>query len=189
MKKVLIIDNYDSFTYNLVHAIEEILGYGIVVWRNDKIDYSKIDEFDYIILSPGPGIPEEAGDLKKVIRQYSKSKKMLGVCLGHQAIGEVYGAQLENLEKVFHGVQTPMSQSADNILFKGLSEIFDGGRYHSWVIKKSTLPTTFTITSQDSNGEIMSFKHNELNLFGVQFHPESILTPEGNKILSNFLNV
>ena len=189
MKKVLIIDNYDSFTYNLVHAIEKILGHDIDVWRNDQIDYGKIDSYEYIILSPGPGIPDEAGELKKIITTYAKSTKMLGVCLGHQAIGEVFGAKLKNLEKVYHGVQTDMEQTASNILFKGLKKKFDGGRYHSWVIEKGSLPPEFTITSRDSNGEIMSFKHQDHHLYGVQFHPESILTPQGSTILSNFLNV
>jgi len=189
MKKVLVIDNYDSFTYNLVHAIEEILGYEIDVWRNDMIDYNSIDRYDYIILSPGPGIPDEAGELKNIIKQYSDKIKMLGVCLGHQAIGEVYGAQLENLKRVYHGVQTPMDQSQKCALFEEVSSTFQGGRYHSWVIKKDTLPKEFIITSKDEKGEIMSFRHREHQLYGVQFHPESILTPEGNTILKNFLNV
>ncbi len=190
MKKVLIIDNYDSFTYNLVHAIEGILGHDITIWRNDQIDYSQIEGFEYIILSPGPGIPNEAGDLKKVISDYSSSKKMLGVCLGHQAIGEVYGATIVNMDKVYHGVQTDIIHNKNNTLFQGLEERFDGGRYHSWVIKNDTLnEAIFEVTSRDDNGEIMSFKHKELPLYGVQFHPESILTPEGETILSNFLNV
>lgn len=189
MKKVLIIDNYDSFTYNLVHAVEDILGHEIDVWRNDQIDYDKIEDYEYIILSPGPGIPDEAGDLKKVISTYSRKKKMLGVCLGHQAISEVYGAQLENLDRVYHGVQTPIEQTKENVLFKGLESSFAGGRYHSWVVKKGTINEEFEITSEDANGEIMSFEHKELPLYGVQFHPESILTPEGKTMLSNFLNV
>ncbi len=189
MKRVLIIDNYDSFTYNLVHAVEDILGHEIDVWRNDQIDYEKIEDYEYIILSPGPGIPDEAGDLKKVITTYSRKKKMLGVCLGHQAISEVYGAELQNLDRVYHGVQTPIEQTQENVLFKGLKNSFAGGRYHSWVVKQGTLNEEFEITSQDANGEIMSFEHKELPLYGVQFHPESILTPEGKTMLSNFLNV
>lgn len=187
MKNILVIDNYDSFTYNLVHAIQHIVGHDITVWRNDEIDYDNIDNFDYIVLSPGPGIPDEAGDLKKVIQKYSSKKKMLGVCLGHQAIGEVYGADLRNLDEVYHGVQTPIVQQGSSELLKGLEESFPGGRYHSWVIQKDTLSDDFTITATDEKGEIMSIKHKELELHGVQFHPESILTPDGNTILENFL--
>ena len=189
MKKVLVIDNYDSFTYNLVHAVENILGQEITVWRNDQIDYDTIESFDYIILSPGPGIPEEAGDLKKIIGTYGTKKKMLGVCLGHQAIGEVFGAELQNLDKVYHGVQTKMMRTGESVLLEGLKEDFDGGRYHSWVIKKGTLPDDFAITSVDDQGEIMSMKHKEHDIYSVQFHPESILTPDGIQILENFLSV
>lgn len=189
MKNILVIDNYDSFTYNLVHAIQDIVGHDITIWRNDEIDFDEIENFEYIILSPGPGIPEEAGDLKKVIEDYSSKKKMLGVCLGHQAIGEVYGAVLQNLDEVYHGVQTPILKSGNSKLLEGLEESFPGGRYHSWVIEKNTLSDDFLITSTDEYGEIMSFKHKKLNLHGVQFHPESILTPDGNTILKNFLNL
>ena len=188
MKQILVIDNYDSFTYNLVHLIEEIVGYSISVWRNDEIDYDNIDDYEYIVLSPGPGIPEEAGDLKKVIKQYAPRKKILGVCLGHQAIGEVYGASLQNLAEVYHGVQTPIKIIEQSALLRGLDETFPGGRYHSWVIKRNTMNEDFTVTSTDEKGEIMSFRHNQWNLFGVQFHPESILTPEGKIILQNFLS-
>ena len=189
MKRVLVIDNYDSFTYNLVHAVEKILGHEIEVWRNDHIDYGRIEEFDFIILSPGPGIPDEAGDLKEVIRRYSASKKMLGVCLGHQAIGEVFGANLRNLDKVYHGVQTNMYQVGNGILFEGVNKDFPGGRYHSWVIQKDTLNGDFEITAIDDQGEIMGISHKEYNVHGVQFHPESILTPDGSRILENFLRI
>ena len=188
MKKVLIIDNYDSFTYNLVHAIENILGHEISVWRNDKIDYSSIGDFEYIVLSPGPGIPEEAGDLLKVIKLYGHKVRMLGVCLGHQAIGEVFGAKLENLTKVYHGVQTAILRKGESKILNGLSPQFEGGRYHSWVIKKDTLPDFFHVTSVDEEEQIMSMRHADYELYSVQFHPESILTPDGNRILENFLN-
>lgn len=190
MKEVLIIDNYDSFTYNLVHLVQDILGREVTVWRNDKIDYDSIQNFDYIILSPGPGIPGEAGDLKKVIKKYAGKIKMLGVCLGHQAIGEVFGAKLLNLTRVYHGVQTDIMQVADssNLMFEDVAKTFDGGRYHSWVIEQGTLPSEFKVTSRDEAGEIMSFEHISQPIFGLQFHPESILTPEGKTMISNFLN-
>ncbi|MEL6390617.1 MAG: aminodeoxychorismate/anthranilate synthase component II [Bacteroidota bacterium] len=189
MKKIIIIDNYDSFTYNLVHAIQEIVGHTIDVVRNDQIDFELLSSYDYIVLSPGPGIPDEAGDLKRVIREYGEGTKMLGVCLGHQAIGEVYGAQLHNLEKVYHGVQTSMQQTQTDSLYVGIDSTFEAGRYHSWVIRQGTLSDDFVITSVDDQGEIMSMKHKDHHLYGVQFHPESILTPEGPKILENFLNI
>jgi len=189
MKKILVIDNYDSFTYNLVHLIEEIVGHDITVWRNDQIDYNTIDTYEYIILSPGPGIPEEAGDLKKVIAEHLEGKKVLGVCLGHQAIGEVHGAQLENLERVYHGVSTEMQTTESCSLLEDLDPTFEAGRYHSWVIKKDTLPDDFIVTSRDDKGEIMSMRHKDKSIYSVQFHPESVLTPEGKTILANFLNL
>jgi glutamine amidotransferase of anthranilate synthase or aminodeoxychorismate synthase len=189
MKKVLIIDNYDSFTYNLVHAVEEIINGPVDVWRNDQIDYEAIQTYDYIILSPGPGIPDEAGDLKKVISMYAGKIKMLGVCLGHQAIGEVFGAELDNLEEVYHGVQTPINHHTNCSLFAGIPVSFDGGRYHSWVIRKDSLNKLFEITATDELGAIMGMKHTSEHIYGVQYHPESILTPSGSTLLANFLNI
>jgi len=189
MKKIIIIDNYDSFTYNLVHAIEEIVGHDVDVVRNDEIDFEKLGTYEYIVLSPGPGLPDEAGDLKKVIKEYGETTKMLGVCLGHQAIGEVYGATLKNLDKVYHGIQTDMTKTRENVLFRKLHGAFPAGRYHSWVIEKDTLHPDFIITTEDDQGEIMSVSHKTLQLHGVQFHPESILTPDGEQILRNFLSL
>ena len=189
MHKVLVIDNYDSFTYNLVHLVEEILGHDITVWRNDQIDYNTIDNFEYIILSPGPGIPEEAGDLKKVIAQHLDGKKVLGVCLGHQALGEVYGATLQNLDRVYHGVSTEMKATEPCILLENMSSSFEAGRYHSWVIQSDTLSDEFIVTSIDDNGQIMSMRHKNKPIYGVQFHPESVLTPAGKIILTNFLSL
>ncbi len=189
MKKIIIIDNYDSFTYNLVHAIEKIVGHEIDVVRNDKIVFEQLENYEYIILSPGPGIPEEAGELKKVIREFGTTKKMLGVCLGHQAIGEVFGATLKNMETVFHGRQTEMNKTREDVLFRKIHGPFLAGRYHSWVIEKNTLSDDFIITTEDEDGEIMSMSHKSLPLYGVQFHPESILTPDGPQILANFIRL
>ena len=190
MKKVLILDNYDSFTYNLVHYVEANPNYEVVVFRNDEISITDVDNYDTIILSPGPGLPKDAGILKEVIAKYAASKKILGVCLGMQAIGEVYGGELINLEHVYHGVATPIKikDSAD-LLFKGLPDSFDIGRYHSWVVSNENFPKELSITSVEENGQIMSLKHKEHNLYGVQFHPESILTEHGKEMITNFLNI
>ena len=189
MKKILVIDNYDSFTYNLVHLIEDIVGHDITVWRNDQIDYNTIDDFEYVILSPGPGIPDEAGDLKKVISHHLDGKKVLGVCLGHQAIGEVFGARLHNLDRVYHGVSTDINTTATCALLDNMSSSFEAGRYHSWVIQPDTLSDDFVVTSKDENGQIMSMRHKDKSIYGVQFHPESVLTPAGKTILTNFLSL
>lgn len=190
MKKIVVVDNYDSFTYNLVHALEELCGHPVAVRRNDQLDWQELEDAEYIILSPGPGLPDEAGDLKACIKKYASSKKMLGVCLGHQAIGEVFGGHLQNLAEVFHGVQTPIySTDIKCPLFDGLHKQFEGGRYHSWVIEKNSLPAEFQVTCFDEAGEIMGFQHLDYALYGVQFHPESILTPDGITILKNFLNL
>ena len=190
MKKIFVLDNYDSFTYNLVHALEDIAGCPVRVKRNDELDFRELDKYDYIILSPGPGIPDEAGDLKKAILEFSKTKKILGVCLGHQAIGEVFGASLKNLDQVYHGVQTDIICSEEpGELLENIESVFPGGRYHSWVIQKDTLPSEFTVTCRDDAGEIMGIRHNTLNIHGVQFHPESVLTPAGKTILKNFLSM
>ena len=188
-KKVIVIDNYDSFTYNLVHAVQEILEQEIPVWRNDQVNMDLLGTYEYIILSPGPGIPDEAGQLKEVIATYGSSKKILGVCLGHQAIGEVYGAELINLSTVYHGIQTPMHKTEhDSTILSGISDVFQAGRYHSWVVKKESIPSSFTITCHGEYGQVMGMEHREHQVYGVQFHPESILTPDGNLMITNFLN-
>jgi anthranilate synthase component II len=188
MKKIVVIDNYDSFTYNLVHYLED-LGCQVTVLRNDEFDIDELQSFDKILLSPGPGIPEEAGLLKEVIKNYAPTKSILGVCLGQQAIGEVFGGSLTNLEKVYHGVATTIKiTNPDAILFKDLPNEFEVGRYHSWVVSNENFPNDLIITSIDENGQIMSLKHNKFDLRGVQFHPESVLTPNGKKILENWVN-
>lgn len=185
--KVLVLDNYDSFTYNLVQYIQEILEQPVDVIRNDAISLEAVAAYDVIVLSPGPGIPEEAGIMPSLIKKYADSKFILGVCLGHQAIGEAYGAQLENLTTVFHGIETSMKVTApDSVLFAGIAERFQAGRYHSWVIKKDTLPDSFIVTATDDEGQIMAIRHREHTVFGVQFHPESIMTAEGYRMLENF---
>ena len=187
MKKILIFDNYDSFTYNLLHAVKS-LGYSDVdVIRNDRIDLTSVEQYDKIILSPGPGLPEEAGMLIPLIRQYATTKSILGVCLGHQAIGEVFGAKLENIPFVFHGVQTPARIIAADYLFTGLPEEILVGRYHSWIVSRENFPSELEITAVDNAGDIMALKHRRLDVHGVQFHPESILTPEGITIIEQFL--
>ncbi|MBK8668014.1 MAG: aminodeoxychorismate/anthranilate synthase component II [Saprospiraceae bacterium] len=190
MKKVVIIDNYDSFTYNLVHLINEIIDGHVTVLRNDQFKIEDLEVFDYIILSPGPGLPDEAGLLKEVISTYCSTKKIFGVCLGLQAIGEVFGGRLKNLTKVFHGMKTTIHQTdkADPI-FRGLSRQFDAGRYHSWVIDSETFPNDLWITAVDDDHAIMAARHKNFHVYGVQFHPESIMTPDGRMMLTNFLNL
>jgi len=189
MSKVLVLDNYDSFTYNLVQIVEYILGKEVDVFRNDAIDLAAVDAYDSIILSPGPGLPDEAGILKPLLKQYGPTKKILGVCLGLQAIGEVYGCRLRNLDRVFHGIATDVQKTEqESPIFKGLDNSFTVGRYHSWVIDKETLVDDLLLTSVDGNGEVMSADHREHRVYGVQFHPESILTPEGKLMIENFLN-
>lgn len=189
MKKVLLLDNYDSFTYNLLHYIESSDDFEVCVFRNDEITLEEVANYDLIVLSPGPGLPKDAGILLPLIKKYASSKKILGVCLGMQAIAETFGASLNNLDRVYHGVSTPIQilQNQD-VLFKNIPENIQVGRYHSWVVAKDTLPDTLQITSQDANGLIMSFTHTKYPVFGVQFHPESILTPFGKQLISNFLN-
>jgi len=185
--KVLVIDNYDSFVYNLVHYLED-LGCEVVVKRNDQLRIEDVAQFHKILLSPGPGIPDEAGLLKSIIKTYADSKSILGVCLGQQAIGEVFGGSLINLDNVYHGVATQVKLSVtDEILFKGLENTFDVGRYHSWVVAEHDLPDCLEITSFDENGQIMSLRHKTLDIRGVQFHPESVLTPNGKKMLENWI--
>jgi anthranilate synthase component 2 len=185
--KILLFDNYDSFTYNLVHAIKS-LGYeNVDVYRNDKIELSQIDLYDKIILSPGPGLPSEAGIMMEVIKKYAGKKSILGVCLGHQAIAEVFGAKLENIPTVFHGIQTAIKIMKEDYLFAGLPNEILAGRYHSWIVSKSDFPDKLEVTAVDKAGDIMALKHKTLDLHGVQFHPESMLTPDGVQIIQNFL--
>ena len=186
MKKIFVIDNYDSFTYNLVHYLEE-LGAEVTVKRNDQFDLSELEDYEYLLLSPGPGIPEEAGLLKAAIAKYAPTKKILGVCLGQQAIGEVFGGTLSNLDTVFHGVATPVKITENDLLFKDLPEHFEVGRYHSWVVQ-TPLPKDLIATSFDNNQQLMSLRHKTYAVRAVQFHPESILTKHGKKILENWIN-
>ncbi len=189
MKKIVIIDNYDSFTYNLVHLIEEIVLHEVDVKRNDDQDVLALEEYDYIILSPGPGIPEEAGKLKEIIAKYGPSKKIFGVCLGLQAIAEVYGASLKNLDRVFHGIQSEMKVTdKENIIFRNVPHQFQAGRYHSWVIDKESDTSELKVTATGEYDEIMAIQHKSYKVQAVQFHPESIMTPDGKTMLSNFLS-
>jgi len=185
-QKILMIDNYDSFTYNLVHYLED-LNCEVVVKRNDQLTIEEAASFEHIVLSPGPGIPEEAGLLKAIIKTYATSKRIFGVCLGQQAIAEVFGGSLVNLDKVYHGVATEIEIVKDDYIFEGLPNKIKVGRYHSWVVHQK-LPACLEATSFDSNGQIMSLKHKELDIRAVQFHPESVLTPNGKQMLKNWIN-
>ena len=184
--KIVIIDNYDSFTYNLSHLVKE-LGAEVTVVRNNQFELADLEQYSKIILSPGPGIPSEAGLLLDVIRTYAGKKPILGVCLGHQAIGEVFGAKLENLSDVFHGVATPCHIVADDPIFSGLERDITIGRYHSWVVSRENFPDCLEITAVSDEGQIMALRHRELNVRGIQFHPESVLTPDGRKMLQNWM--
>ena len=184
--KIVIIDNYDSFTYNLSHLVKE-LGAEVTVVRNDQFRLEELEQYSKIILSPGPGIPSEAGLLLDVIRTYAGRKPILGVCLGHQAIGEVFGAKLENLSDVFHGVATTCHIIADDPVFSGLPAEITIGRYHSWVVSREGMPDCLEITAVSDEGQIMALRHRELNVRGIQFHPESVLTPDGRKMLQNWM--
>jgi len=203
--KILVFDNYDSFTYNLVHLVEKILHQKVEVYRNDQIPLEKVKEYDKIILSPGPGIPEEAGLLLPLITEYAPSKSILGVCLGHQAIGEAFGGKLVNLETVYHGVATPVKilrREASDVrkatdssltphvsrhLFRGLPDELEAGRYHSWIVSDENFPGELEVTARDENNYIMALQHKDYDVQGVQFHPESVLTPRGEDILRNWL--
>lgn len=185
--KILVFDNYDSFTYNLVHLVEKITHQKVTVVRNDQIALEEVEGYDKIILSPGPGIPSEAGLLLPLIKKYAASKPILGVCLGHQAIGEAFGATLENLSSVYHGVATPINIDNNNYLFTGLDDSIEVGRYHSWVISNKNLPAVLKVTATDENGLIMAIEHESYDVCGVQFHPESVLTPSGEAIIKNWL--
>jgi anthranilate synthase component 2 len=192
--KILIFDNYDSFTYNLVHVVEKILHDKVDVFRNDKIALDKIGDYDKIILSPGPGVPAESGLLLPLIKKYASSKSILGVCLGLQAIGEAFGGELVNLKNVYHGVATKISINEERIkkendVFKSLPDELEVGRYHSWILSREHFPGDLEITAEDENGYIMALQHKTFDVQGVQFHPESVLTPMGEKIMRNWLNV
>ncbi|MBS1622001.1 MAG: aminodeoxychorismate/anthranilate synthase component II [Bacteroidetes bacterium] len=191
--KILVFDNYDSFTYNLVHLVEKILHQKVAVFRNDQIPLENVKEYDKIILSPGPGIPEEAGLLLPLIMEYAATKSILGVCLGQQAIGEAFGGKLENLSTVYHGVATAIKIKKEKLrkeshLFDGMPSEFEAGRYHSWIVSKENFPDELEITAEDDNGYIMGLQHKKYDVQGVQFHPESVLTPMGEMIMKNWLN-
>jgi len=185
--RILVFDNYDSFTYNLVHLVEKLMKQRVEVHRNDRLPLEKVKEYDKIILSPGPGIPSEAGLLLPLIREYAASKPILGVCLGHQAIGEAFGGKLVNLSTVYHGVATPVKILKPGTLFEGLPETLEVGRYHSWVVSEENWPDELEVTARDEKNFVMGLRHKTLDVQGVQFHPESVLTPLGEKILANWL--
>jgi len=187
---ILLIDNYDSFTYNLSQYLEEEGGEDVevTVWRNDQFDIDDVERFDKIVLSPGPGVPDEAGLLKAVIRRYAPTKSILGVCLGEQAIGEVFGAEIYNLNTVFHGIQSSVRIVAPDYIFDNLSDSIKVGRYHSWVVGKEDFPAELEVTAVSDEGQIMALKHRVYDVHGIQFHPESILTPKGRTIIRNFIN-
>ena len=185
--KILVLDNYDSFTYNLVHYLEKVSDAEIEVYRNDKIDLKDIARFDKILLSPGPGIPSEAGILLDVIKTYASSKSILGVCLGQQAIAEAFGGSLSNLKEVFHGVATPIDIIAHDTLFDNIPNRLNVGRYHSWVVNTEDLPKELIVTAVDAEGHIMALKHKTFDVKGVQFHPESILTEHGLQMIENWV--
>lgn len=190
--RILVFDNYDSFTYNLVHLVEKITHKKVDVYRNDQIALEKVKEYDKIILSPGPGIPVEAGLLLPLIKEYTATKSILGVCLGHQAIGEAFGGELINLSTVYHGVATPIKileskSKKPNAALDNLPGMIEVGRYHSWIVSDENFPEELEVTARDDNGYIMALQHKRFDVQGVQFHPESVLTPEGETILRNWL--
>jgi anthranilate synthase component 2 len=185
--RILVFDNYDSFTYNLVHLVQKIVTDPVEVYRNDQIPLEKVKEYDKIILSPGPGIPTEAGLLIPLIKEYAATKSILGVCLGHQAIGEAFGGKLINLSTVYHGVSTSCHLQTDCKLFEGLPGDIEIGRYHSWIVSEENFPAELEVTAKDENGYIMGLQHKSFDVQGVQFHPESVLTPDGETIIRNWL--
>lgn len=188
-KRILLIDNYDSFTYNIVHSIKSLTSSPITVQRNDAVNLNNADRATHLIFSPGPGIPSEAGMMPKLLEKFSTSKVILGICLGHQAIGETFGGSLKCLSKPFHGVETKITLDTSNSLFLSLPSTISVGRYHSWIINEESLPKDLKITAQDENGCIMAIAHKTLPVFGVQFHPESIMTQSGEMIFRNFLKI
>ena len=188
--KILVLDNYDSFTYNLVHILKELTKGPVDVFRNDEISVEDVGNYHKILISPGPGVPDQAGITKRMIKQYGPSKSILGVCLGCQAIGEVYGGSLINLERVYHGIETQIHVvNENNRLFKGIPQTFTAGRYHSWVVSEDGLPSEIRITAKDDEGRIMAVEHITFDVKGVQFHPESVMTEHGKQILLNWLNI
>ena len=190
MSKILLLDNYDSFTYNLVQYLEELSLGEITVKKNDEIDLDEIEAFDTIVLSPGPGLPKEAGIMAALLKKYYKTKKILGVCLGHQAIIEAFGGSIKNLDKVYHGVTTKVLQTNNqSLLFEGIPKAYKAGRYHSWSGIIDRMPDTLEVTGVDEHGEVMAIQHVSYPVYGVQYHPESIMTAVGKKILANFLGV
>jgi anthranilate synthase component 2 len=189
MQKILVLDNYDSFVYNLVQYVEEIVGYDIAVFRNNEISLDAVADYDRIILSPGPSVPSEAGIMLELIKRYAPTKKIFGVCLGQQAIGEAFGARLINLNKVYHGIASEIQIiDKEEIIFKGLAPKIQVGRYHSWVVERESIPNSLIVTAEDENGQIMGLRHKIYDVRGVQFHPESIMTPDGKQMLRNWLN-
>lgn len=185
--KILVLDNYDSFTYNLVHIIRA-LGFAMDIFRNDKIAIEDVKKYDKILLSPGPGIPDEAGIMKQVVKEYGPTKSILGICLGHQGIGEVYGASLFNIPKVLHGVtSTGMVRDSDEYLFDGVPEIFQATHYHSWAVRSESITPELKVTAVNDEGLVMGLRHIKYDVKGLQFHPESIMTPEGPKMIANWL--
>ncbi len=188
--RILVFDNYDSFTYNLVHLVEKITHTKVDVYRNDKIALEKVKEYDKIILSPGPGIPEEAGMLLALIKEYAATKSILGVCLGHQAIGQAFGGELINLSTVYHGVATPINiLNSKSQILKDLPDEVEVGRYHSWIVSDENFPDELEVTARDENNYIMALQHKKYDVQGVQFHPESVLTPCGEQIMRNWLSI
>lgn len=192
--KILIFDNYDSFTYNLVQAVEKYVSKKPDVFKNDCISAEEIDNYDHILISPGPGLPNESGHLLSMLKRYAATKSILGVCLGHQAIAETFGGKLENLKKVYHGVSTPIKilnrrESRKNEIFRNMPETMEAGRYHSWIVEKDSLPGCLEITAIDEEDQIMALRHKEYDIQSVQFHPESVLTPLGDLLIKNWLNV
>jgi anthranilate synthase component II len=187
--KILVLDNYDSFTYNLVHIIRA-LGYEVDIYRNDKIAVEDVKKYDKILLSPGPGVPDEAGIMKEVISEYGSSKSILGICLGHQGIGEVFGAKLFNIPKVLHGVtSTSQVVDRDEYLFEGVSDNFQATHYHSWAVRADSIPDSLHVTAVNDEGLVMGLRHKSFDVKGLQFHPESIMTPEGPRMIKNWLEV
>jgi len=190
MKKIIVIDNYDSFTYNLVHCVEKITGASPAVFRNDEISVEEIIKYDKILISPGPGIPSESGICLEVIKMYASTKSILGICLGHQAICEAFGGKILNLSTVYHGIASPVKiRVTDDPLLKNIPPIIMAGRYHSWVVSKKHLPDCFKITCEDENGIIMGISHRNYDVRGLQFHPESVLTEHGNEIIRNWIEL
>jgi anthranilate synthase component 2 len=187
--RILVFDNYDSFTYNLVHLVEKLQQQKVEVFRNDAIALERVKDYDKIILSPGPGVPSEAGLLLPLIKEYAASKSILGVCLGHQAIGEAFGGRLVNLSTVYHGVATPVRVIRSGGVFEGMGETLEVGRYHSWVVSDEGFPGELEVTARDDNNYIMGLRHRTLDVQGVQFHPESVLTPQGEQLIKNWLGL